>query len=115
MAGQMVIRHGRDQNDGLILMANYAHSSSDTTFNSDTAFAAIIDRGLLRPADTMELAVGWFGISNRLGNLQQFDLNTGRLVTNGARGPQKNEYVVEVNYTAAVARCRDRAGGSILR
>lgn len=104
MADQMLVRHGKGQNDGLILMASYAHSSSDVTFNSDTVFGAIIDRGFFRPSDTIEFAAGWFGISNRFGKLQQFDLDTGRPIVNGARGPQRSEYVLELNYTAAIAR-----------
>lgn len=104
MADQMVVRHGKGQNDGLILMASYAHSSSNTTFNSDTAFFAIIDRGYFRPADTMSFSAGWFGISDQLGKLQQFSLDTGRPLANGARGPQRSEYVLELNYTATVAR-----------
>jgi porin len=101
---QMLVRHGPAQNQGLVLLASFAHASNNTTFNSDTAFATLLDTGLVphRPNDTVQLAAGWFGISSRVSDLQRLQLDLGQPVLNGVRSPQRNEYVFEANYTANV-------------
>jgi porin len=102
---QMVLRFGPAQDQGLILLASYGHTSpSQTTFNTNTAYGAIIASGFIRgrPQDILELNGGWFGISKQVGDLQQLQLASGQPTFNGVRGPQRNEYVLELNYTAAI-------------
>ena len=101
MADQMIWRHGPNNNQGLILVASFAHSSADTQVNSNTAFFAIGDKGFFpnRPHDVATLNFGWFGISDKLHKLQTLDVATGRPVTNGSIGPQASEYVLEADYS----------------
>lgn len=106
MGDQMLWRNGPGANQGVILLASYGHSSSKTSVTSDTAFAMLLDQGFLpsRPNDSADIAVGWFGISDRLHQLQELDVDTGLPVAHGSIGPQANEYVLEADYTAAIYR-----------
>jgi porin len=103
---QMLWRNGPGPDQGVIVLASYAHSSSNTSVIANTAFAMLIDEGFIpsRPNDIASISFGWFGISNQLRQLQQIDIETGLPVAHGSVGPQTNEYVLEANYTYPVYR-----------
>ena len=106
MGDQMLWRNGPGTDQGVIALASYAHSSSNTSVTANTAFVMLIDEGFIpsRPNDIASVSFGWFGISNRLRQLQQIDIETGLPVAHGSVGPQTNEYVLEADYTFPVYR-----------
>jgi porin len=97
---------GSAHEHGGALMASYAHSTSDVSFNSDTAFIALVDRGLnaARPNDMVEFMGGWYGISKQAASLEETYLALGRPLPDGANGVQRNEYMLEANYTTSPFR-----------
>lgn len=101
MADQMIYRNGPNSNQGVIVVASYAHSDADTQVNSNTAFLAVGDKGFYpgRPQDIITASASWFGVSDKLNKLQTLDASSGRPITNGSLGPQKSEYVFEVDYS----------------
>jgi porin len=103
---QMLWRHGPARDQGLMFFANAAYGSTNTIFNSSTAFVSLIDTGIIpsRPNDTIQIAAGWYGIANRVAQLQGLQLQLGQPTFNGVNSPQRNEYVFEASYTAHVFR-----------
>jgi porin len=106
MGDQMLLRNGPGKDQGLIVLASYAHVSTNISVTNNTAFGMLLDKGFLpsRPDDIVDIAVGWFGISDRLHSLQVIDINSGLPVANGAIGPQTNEFVLEADYTFPIYR-----------
>jgi porin len=106
LADQMLWRQGPGLNQGIILVTQYAYSTESISTVAQTAFGGIVDKGFwpARPNDQIMLSLGWFGMSNRLGSLQSLDIATGRPIANGASGRQRNEYIVELDYTLPVYR-----------
>jgi porin len=103
---QMLWRNGPGRDQGVIVLASYGHSSSNTSVTSDTVNIMLIDKGFIpsRPNDIASLSFGWFGISDHLRQLQEIDIASGLPVAHGSIGPQTKEYVLEADYTFPVYR-----------
>ena len=60
---QMLVRHGPGKDQGLMFLVSGALGSTNTIFNDATAFATLVDTGIIpsRPNDTIQIAAGWYG------------------------------------------------------
>ena len=96
----MIIRQGPTANAGLTLIGTYANSSGDNSATWQSAYVGVLDKGFwaARPDDAIMLSGAWWGISSRLGALQQQQADLGLPLANGALHPQYNEYAVELDY-----------------
>jgi porin len=104
MADQMIYRNGPNANQGLILVASFAHSDADTQVNSNTAFLSVGDKGFIqgREQDIATVSASWFGISDKFHKLQTLNVANGLPVAGGSIGPQTSEFVFEANYSYLV-------------
>jgi len=99
-ADQMVIRNGPNPNDGLILLATYAHDQSSTSLFNDFIWAGLIDRGFwpARPNDQMGFGFTYYDVSGRLTRTERLQSALDLPLAGGARGVQTHAMVLELNY-----------------
>jgi porin len=104
-ADQMILRHGPNPNDGLILVATFVHDQSDTTLFNNFVWTGIIDRGFwpARPNDQIAIGFTYYDVSNRLTDTQRLQRMLGAPLAGGALGVQTYAMVLEANYGIAVA------------
>jgi porin len=99
-ADQMILRNGSNPNDGLILLATYAHDQSATTLFNDFIWAGILDRGFwsARPHDQIGFGFTWYDVSNQLTRTERLQSALNMPLSGGARGVQTHAMVLEANY-----------------
>ena len=103
-ADQMVIRNGPNPNDGLILLAAFAHDESDTTLFNDFAWVGLIDRGFwrARPSDQIAFGLTYYDVSPKLTATQNIQAMLGEPLAGGALRVQTSAMVLEANYGITV-------------
>jgi porin len=105
-ADQMVKRNGPGQNDGLILMAAYAHNSPDTSLFEHFAWVGLLDRGFWRsrPNDQIGFAVTYYKVSPSLTARERLQQDLNQPFSDGVYGVQSDAVVIEANYSIPVYR-----------
>jgi porin len=104
-ADQMVLRNGPHPNDGLILLATYAHDESATSLFDNFVWAGLIDRGFwsARPNDQIGFGATYYDVSKGLTQTEELQTALGSPLVGGARGVQTHGEVLELNYGIAVS------------
>ncbi|MCW6509437.1 carbohydrate porin [Lichenifustis flavocetrariae] len=99
-ADQQVYQNGPYSDDGLYLMAAYAHNDSNTTFFNNFIWAGLIDRGIVpgRPLDQLGFGFTYYDVSPRLTQTERLQADLGVPLAGGARGIQTHGMVYELNY-----------------
>jgi porin len=99
-ADQMVFRNGPGANDGLILLAAYAHDDTATSFFNNFVWGGFIDRGFwsARPNDQIAFAASWYDVSQGVTRTEQLQSALGMPLEGGALGVQSYAEVLELNY-----------------
>ena len=99
-ADQMIFRNGPNPNDGLILLATFAHNESDTTLFNNFAWAGVIDRGFwpARPSDQIAFGFSYYDVSKKLTDTQRIQAMLASPLAGGALGVQQYAMVLEANY-----------------
>jgi porin len=105
-ADQMLRRNGPGQNDGLIVLAAYAHNSPDISLFEHFVWAGLLDRGFwrARPNDQLGLAVTYYKVSPSLTARETLQQTLNLPFTEGEFGVQSDAVVLEANYSIAVWR-----------
>jgi porin len=100
----MILRHGPNPNDGVILLATFVHDQSDTTLFNNFVWTGVIDRGFwsARPNDQIALGFTYYDVSKRLTDTQVLQQTLGDPLAGGALGVQRYAMVLEANYGIAV-------------
>ncbi len=106
LADQMLQRHGPGDDNGLILLGGYEHTSSDVSLFQNSAFAALLDKGLFpsRPNDTAGMMFTYINVSSQLAAAEKLEAQYDLPYSGGATGVQGNEEILEMNYDIAAYR-----------
>ncbi|WP_131195100.1 carbohydrate porin [Lichenihabitans psoromatis] len=102
---QMIARNGPNDNDGIILLASYAHDDSNTSLIRNFLWAGVLDRGFwdARPQDQIGFAATYYDVSNKITRTEQLEQSLDLPLYGNARGVQRNGAVFEANYGIHVA------------
>jgi porin len=105
-ADQMLMRNGPGENDGLFLLAAYAHNSPDTSLFEHFVWAGLLDRGfwVARPQDQFGFAITYYKVSSRLTATEELQQDRGLPFSGGAFGVQSDAFVLEANYALPIYR-----------
>jgi porin len=106
LVDQMLVRQGPGDQDGIIVLAGFAHNNPNVSAFAEQYFAGFIDRGFwpARPQDTVGLLFNYNTMSGTLGAVQAEQAELGLPFSNGATGVQTHEIVLEANYNIHVYR-----------
>jgi len=106
LADQMLVRQGGGDQDGIILLAGFAHNDPNVSAFAEQYFGGVIDRGFwrARPEDSAALFLNYNTMSGALGTVQGEEAELGIPFSNGATGVQTREMFVEANYNVHVYR-----------
>ena len=99
-ADQLVYQTGPYNDDGLYLLAAYAHDDPRSSFFQNFFWAGVIDRGIVpgRPLDQLGFGFTYFDVSPRLTSTERLQDALGVPLAGGARGIQSHGFVYELNY-----------------
>jgi len=105
-ADQMLTRNGPEQNDGLILMGAYAHSSPDTSVFEHFAWMGLLNRGFwaARPRDQIGVGVTYYKVGRNLAARERLQRTLSLSFTDGEYGVQSDAFVLEANYDIPIYR-----------
>lgn len=105
-ADQMVVRHGAGPQDGVILLAAYAHNSPDVSLFEQFAWLGLLDRGFwpARPHDRIGIGFTYYRLSPSLTAREALQERLDLPFTDGEYGVQSDASVLEANYDIAVYR-----------
>ena len=106
LADQMLVRNGKGDQDGLIVLAGCVNNNADNVAYAQQYFVGLLDRGFwqARPDDTIGLLFTYFAMSGPLGKVQAQQVALGLPVSNSATGIQTNEMILEANYNIHLYR-----------
>jgi porin len=103
---QMVVRTGRYQNDGLILLAAYAHDDPQTSLFRNFVWLGMLYSGFWpsRHSDQIGFAYTYYDVSDQLTATEELQASLGDPLEGGARGVQSHASVFELNYNLPLYR-----------
>jgi porin len=106
LADQMVVRNGKGDQVGIIVLAGFVNNNADNVPYAQQYFLGLLDRGFwqARPEDTIGLLFTYFAMSSALGKVQAQQVALGLPVSNSATGIQTNEMILEANYNIHLYR-----------
>jgi porin len=106
LADQMLVRNGKGDAAGLIVLGGYIHNNGNDTAYARQYFGGLIDTGFWarRPRDAFAVMVTYVEISHRLGQVETMEQILALPISNSATGPQSHETVLEANYKARIVR-----------
>ena len=110
LVDQMLLRTGKTDTDGLILLGGYVHADRNISALSDQLFGGVLSAAnfLGRPQDSLGAIFHYVRTSGRLTATQELQAASEQQLTSGGFGPvygiQAHEEVVELQYTAHVYR-----------
>jgi porin len=106
LADQMLVRNGKGDQDGIIVLAGFVNNNADNVAYAQQYFVGLLDRAFwqARPEDTIGLLFTYFAMSSALGKVQAQQVALGLPVSNSATGIQTNEMILEANYNIHVYR-----------
>lgn len=108
-ADQMLMRNGPAENDGLVLLAAFAHNNPDTSLFEHFVWAGLLNRGFwaARPEDEFGFAITYYKVSYQLTATQDLQRDLGLPFSGGAFGVQSHAFVLEANYALPIYRGAD--------
>jgi porin len=106
LADQMLVRQGDGDQDGIIVLAGFAHNNPNVSAFAEQYFGGLINRGFwrARPEDAVAFFLNYNTMSGPLGTVQGEEAELGIPFSNGATGVQTREIFVEANYNIHVYR-----------
>jgi porin len=104
LVDQMLIRNGKGDVNGLIVLGGFIHNESDKTAYARQYYAGFIDAGFwpARPKDSISVVMTYVEVSSQLRRVQDVETDLGLPISNYATGPQSNEALIEINYKAHI-------------
>ena len=108
LADQMLLRTGKADTDGVVVLGGYVHADRDTSPLENQVFGGVLSSASMigRPKDSFGALFHYICTSGRLTATQELEAALGRPLTSGNFGPvygvQRHEEVVELQYTAHI-------------
>jgi porin len=105
-ADQMLVRHGTGPQDGVTLLAAYAHNNPDVSLFEQFAWVGLLDRGFwtARPHDRIGIGFTYYRLSPSLTAREALQETLALPFTDGEQGVQSDASVIEANYDIPVYR-----------
>ena len=106
LVGQMLVRQGPGDQDGIIALAGFVHNNPTNSVYAEQYFVAVVYRAFwpARPQNTRALLFTYNTASGQLGKVQAQKAELGLPLSNQATSVQTHEMILEVNYNIRVYR-----------